>query len=291
VVDVKEERLFQVSVPREMTGERLDRALAALVAGLSRGEARRLIDAGCVFVDKHRVRLCGKPVKAAETLVAYRPAQPSKGPEPQVVAKTREWVLLNNPVGMPVEPPRQGVTGTLVAWAKDHVEGTVYVAHRLDAATSGLILLARTKVALVDLNRAFADRLIDRSYLAVVSPAPSWESLTFDAPLDGKSAVTHARALTRSSAAALLAVTLETGRTNQIRRHFADAGLPVVGDRAFGGLAGARLLLHAARLSWTSWADEAARDFRQPPGPDFWEGSRAVGLESAGDLVAGTSPE
>jgi 23S rRNA-/tRNA-specific pseudouridylate synthase len=277
---LKEERLFQVCVPQEMTGERLDRALSRLVAGLSRGEARRLIDAGCVFVDRRRVRLCGKPVKAAETLMAYRPAQPSKeGPEPQIVAKTREWVLLNKPVGMPVEPTRQGVAGTLVAWAKEHVEGAVHVAHRLDAATSGLILLARTKAALVDLNRAFAERLIDRSYLAVVSPSPTWERLTFDAQLDGKTAVTHARALTKATRAALLEVTLETGRTNQIRRHFADAGFPVVGDRAFGGLAGGRLLLHAARLSWTSWADEPPQDFRQPPGLDFREGSRAVGLE------------
>ena len=270
---MKTSPLFHGPVPESLAGERLDKVLARLVPSLTRGQARRYIDEGCVFVARRRTKMCGRLVEAGEAIEVYLPAVRREGlAEPKIVEATSDWVVVDKPVGMPVEPTRQGATGTLVGWLGTQLPGQILVAHRLDVATSGLIVLARHRDALVTLNRAFAERLIERVYLAVVSPAPSWETFTFDSPLDGKTAVTHAEVTKRGAGAVVLSLTLETGRTNQIRRHLADAGHPLIGDRAFGGAPAARLLLHARRLAWPALPDElqgGARAFEAQPGPDF----------------------
>jgi len=277
-------RLFRGVVPAELAGDRLDRALARLAPTMSRGQARRLIDEGCVFVAGKRTRLCGRLLVEGETLDVYRPAVQRAALAPRVIEANRAWVVVDKPVGMPVEPTQRGSSGTLLAWLGRELDGEVFVAHRLDVATSGLIVLARHRAMLAALNAAFAARHIDRAYLAVVSPAPTWTTCTLDAPLDGKQAVTHATVKTVGEGAALLELTLETGRTNQIRRHLTGAGHPVVGDRSFGGASAARLLLHAYKLSWAERADETdgpglpRRTFTCPPGPDFEEAARPFAL-------------
>jgi len=273
---------FDFVVPDELAGERLDRAMARVAPGVTRGEARRLIAAGVVFVAGRRTGISSRAVRAGERLQWDEPVEApaalvATGPVPRIVLERPELWMVDKPAGMPVEPTREGARGTLVEWLRRN-QGPAFIAHRLDVATSGLLVVARQKPALVALNALFAAHAIERAYLAVVSPAPSWEQATLDQPLDGKPAVTHARVLGRAPAAALLRIALETGRTQQIRRHLRGAGHPVVGETVSGARGAGRLLLHAFALDVPRWTDGASLRAVCPPGEDFQQRTTALGL-------------
>ena len=274
---------FDFVVPEALAGERLDRAMARVAPGVSRGEARRLIAAGVVFVGGRRTGISSRQVRAGEHLQWDEPAvvpPEGEGPQPRIVLERPELLIIDKPAGMPVEPTRGGTQGTLVDWLRRHHGGGL-VAHRLDVATSGLLVVAREREALVALNALFAAHAVRRLYLAVVSPAPAWERATLDEPLDGRRAVTHASVLGRAATAALVRVELETGRTQQIRRHLRLAGHPVVGESAGGARDAGRLLLHAFFLG-VPWADAANAPLllasAAPPPPDFAARCATLGL-------------
>ena len=271
----------ELTVPASLAGERLDRAMAALVPAISRGEARRLIAAGVVFVDGKRTGIQSRVVRLGERLsweTPVAPFVPGPGAEPRIVLERAELLIIDKPAGMPVEPTRLGSQGTLVEWII-RVRGPAYITHRLDTATSGLIVVARDGEAQAALNEAFAAHTIARRYLAVVTPAPPWSQLTMDAPMDGRAAVTHAAVAVRSAAAALLVVRLETGRTRQIRRHLADAGFPVAGETASGARTAGRLLLHAFALTLPPGAVAGLADALRATSP-----APADFLQAAGEL-------
>jgi 23S rRNA pseudouridine1911/1915/1917 synthase len=269
-------------VPADLAGERLDRAMARLAPGVTRGEARRLIAAGVVFVGDRRTGICSLAVRAGERLHWEEPvsARPSETPLiPRIVLERPELWIIDKPAGMPVEPTRGGARGTLVEWLK--TVGGGFITHRLDVATSGLLVVARDRLTLAALNAQFAAHTIRRRYLAVVSPAPVWDgdTTTIDAPLDGRRAVTHARVVGRAPTAALLEIQLETGRTQQIRRHLREVGHPVVGEKASGARSGGRLLLHAFTLSipWSS-RETPVIEAVAPPPEDFTRATTTLGL-------------
>ena len=293
----------EFTVPAELAGERLDRAIAALAPGVSRGEARRLIAAGVVFIDGKRTGIQSRAMRGGERLSWQEPAQPLSGQsshddspddgrgaavQPRIVVERPELWIVDKPAGMPVEPTRAGSHGTLQEWmARQH--GPAYITHRLDTPTSGLIVVARDRQAQAALNGLFAAHAIRRRYLAVVMPAPPWERLTMDGPLDGRAAVTHAAVAARAPVAAVLVVRLETGRTRQIRRHLVAAGFPVVGENAAGKRTQARLLLHAFELGLPATALGAAHTepilATAPPPADFLRPAEDLGLAPA-DLLA-----
>jgi len=272
---------FDFVVPADLAGERLDRAMARVAPDLTRGEARRLIAAGVVFVGGRRTGISSRVVRTGERLQWDTPAAPlpvTDGPAPGIVLERPELWILDKPAGMPVEPTRGGSRGTLVEWLRQR-HGAAFITHRLDVATSGLLVVARDKAALAKLNALFAAHAIHRAYLAVVSPAPAWERVTLDQPLDGKRAVTHARVVARAPTAALLRITLATGRTQQIRRHLRLDGHPVVGESVSGARGAGRLLLHAYALDipWHG-APGARLTALSVPGEDFQERATALGL-------------
>lgn len=285
----------EFTVPQDLAGERLDRAIAALAPGVSRGEARRLIAAGVVFVDGKRTGIQSRLVRGGERVSWEQPAQPAgqddrRPPvaEPRIVVEHPALWIVDKPAGMPVEPTRAGSRGTLQEWlAREH--GPAYITHRLDTPTSGLIVVARERAAQATLNGLFAAHAIRRRYLAVVRPAPTWQRLTMDGPLDGRTAVTHATVAVRASAAAALVVRLETGRTRQIRRHLAAAGFPVVGETAAGTRTQSRLLLHAFELGLPAaeFGSAIAEPIvaTAPPPPDLQDAAEELGLARA-DLIA-----
>lgn len=261
------EPLARFRVPESLDGERLDRALAAAVPGLSRGRARKLAEAGSVFVDRVRVRICSRAVRASQEVVCYELA-PVVSETPAVVLETGDFIILDKPAGMPVEPTRSGVSGTVSGWLEKGIPGGGLITHRLDAATSGLLVVARHQKAQAVLNRMFGSHEIRRYYVGVVSPPPAWSLKTVEMPLDGRPAVTHARVLSRSPRAAALVLELETGRTRQIRRHLASEGSPVAGDTAGGGVKAARLLLHAC---WIRFEWEGRPVLAHAPVPAAWK--------------------
>jgi len=283
----------EVTVPESLAGERLDRAIAALAPGISRGEARRLIAAGVVFVDDKRTGIQSRVVRAGERLHWESPLAPHSGAaaarrpvaEPRIVVERSQLWIIDKPAGMPVEATRLGKHGTLHEWLVARA-GAAFVTHRLDTPTSGLIVVARDRKTQAGLNALFAAHAITRRYLAVVEPAPAGAeigaALRFDAALDGKTAVTHAAVVARSETAAALVVRLETGRTRQIRRHLSGAGSPVVGETLSGARTAQRLLLHAFELGvpWPLAAPVEGRAITAlaPPPADFLAPAAALGL-------------
>lgn len=289
-------------IPETLAGERLDRALAILVPGLSRGEARRLVGGGAVFVEGRRTRICSRLVRSGESIRIERLVVPKTRDEPRILQETSDYWIVDKPAGIAVEPTRSGALGTLVEWLKGTGQ-RAYVTHRLDVATSGLVVLAKTAEAQRELNALFAAHAIDRRYLAVVAchrpsdgrPRPG-EKLRIEAPLDGRSAVTEVEVALRSASGATsegevpplflaVLVRLQTGRPRQIRRHLALEGMPVVGETEEGRRSGGRLLLHAYALA-VPWRGEIVRAASALP-TGFRQDATALGLDlsTIGDIA------
>jgi len=221
-------------------------------------------------------------VKSGDTVTVTLPApeQPKPAGEPiplNVVYEDEALIVINKPKGLVVHPAAGHAKGTLVnaliAHCGDSLSGIGGVrrpgiVHRLDKDTTGLMVVAKTNAAHRALSAQFANKSesgIERGYLAIVWGAPSRAKGTIDAPLDrhpqardkravregGRLAVTHWQVLERFTGpdgkpvASLLACTLETGRTHQIRVHLAHTGHPILGDASYG--AGFRT--KASRLS------------------------------------------
>jgi 23S rRNA pseudouridine1911/1915/1917 synthase len=264
----------ELVVPDGAQGTRLDRFLAPELG--SRTRAQELIDAEHVRVDGRHVPK-RHLVTAGEVVVVEPPGPPpapAASDAPYSVAYEDEHLLVvDKPAGVVVHPARGHRTGTLSqALAGVGAGGDdpwrAGIVHRLDRDTSGLLVVAKSDAVHRALKALLADRRLRREYLTLVAGLPPARSGTIDAPIgrdrrdrvlvsidtdEPREARTHyalERALPHSS---LLRVTLETGRTHQIRVHLAAIGHPVCGDRQYG-IKGAyglhRQFLHAARLGF-----------------------------------------
>jgi 23S rRNA pseudouridine1911/1915/1917 synthase len=301
---------MRVVVPAELDGERADLVLAR-VAGLSRSRARALFDSGGARVDG-AVATASLRVSAGAVL-EFEPPSPvddSLVPEPVefgVLYEDRHVAVVDKPAGV-VTHPGAGRTGPTLAagilhrWPRVRgvgEEGRWGIVHRLDKDTSGAMVVALDAEALVGLQAALRSRAIRRTYLALVHGKPSARTGTIDAPLgpdprrrgrrrvvtSGKPARTHYRVMNDSSGLALLEVTLESGRTHQIRVHLAAVGLPVAGDRVYGKASGApRTFLHAAALAFDHPITGEAVEVRCPLPADLADVLEELGIDpSAGD--------
>ena len=147
---------------------------------------------------------------------------------------------MNKPAGMPTQPERDRKQLSLEeALRVEHKN--IWLVHRLDTPTSGVVIFARTQAAAAKLSKLFRDGEIEKTYLARVTP-PIVEAAVIDDPIDGKPAVTEVEPGDPAI------VRIRTGRTHQIRIHLASIGHPVDGDRRYGGAPAPRLMLHAWKL-------------------------------------------
>jgi 23S rRNA pseudouridine1911/1915/1917 synthase len=278
-----------VPVPDGLDGERLDAALARMF-GLSRAQAADLIGNGDVLVGG-RAAMKSDRVPAGEWLEVTLPAPaapPVLRPEPvpglKVLHEDADIIVVDKPVGVAAHPT-PGWTGPTVLQgllAAGHTVATSGAAerqgivHRLDANTTGVMVVAKSERAYSLLKQAFRDREVDKRYHALVQGHPDPLRGTIDAPIarhpagdgrfaviaDGRPSVTHYDTLEAFRAASLLEVRLETGRTHQIRVHMSAIRHPCVADRLYGAdpVLAARLglqrqWLHAVRLSFAHPAD------------------------------------
>ena len=280
---------LRLTIPDAMRGRRLDQALAELVQEYSRSRLQQWIRAGQVSLDERipqvRERLHGGESVCIEAALE---AQTRSGPEDiplQVVHADADLLVIDKPAGLVVHPAAGNPVGTLLN-ALLHYDTALAglpragIVHRLDKATSGLMVVARNLVAHKSLVDALQARLVKREYLAVVQTVLTAGG-SVDAPIGrhpvdrkrmavvpgGKESLTHYRVEERFRAHTLVRVQLETGRTHQIRVHMAHQHIPIVGDPVYGGrlrlppgasselqeqLAGfRRQALHAARLTLT----------------------------------------
>jgi 23S rRNA pseudouridine1911/1915/1917 synthase len=267
-----------------LDGLRLDVAVARLF-GVSRTAAADLLDTGSVTVDGRDGRRSERVASGAWLEVtlpgADAPvdvAQPVPGL--RVVHEDDDIVVVDKPVGVAAHPSigweGPTVLGALAASgisvATVGAAERAGIVHRLDAGTSGLMVVARSERAYIDLKRQFHDREVEKIYHAVVQGHPDPLAGTIDAPIgrhpgsswkfavtsDGKASVTHYETLEAFPAASLLEIHLETGRTHQIRVHMAAQRHPCVGDTMYGAdptlsarLGLTRQWLHAKRLGFT----------------------------------------
>jgi len=265
----------QVEVPPALAGERLDRACAALFPELSRGAARRAIEAGRVSVDGRRVRACARAL-AAGALLSVAPAPPAAVPDVPltVVHEDQHLLVADKPPGQHTQPTALGSAGTLLDAVERHrrhgrERPAIGLVHRLDRDASGLVVFGCTPAATAALSAAVRDHLAERRYTALVRGLPATDEGRIDLPLHhdartnrttvdparGRPAATRWQVLERRPGAGLtlVAAWLETGRTHQLRAHLAATIGPIVGDRRYGDPARetgeARLYLHAVRLA------------------------------------------
>ncbi len=236
----------------EDVGLRLDQILPRHVAGLSRRRARVVIDLGGVYVDRARVKVAGRTLRAGQQVevvmggVLERVAEAKPPPVFEIVHADDAIVIVDKPAGLVTAPTPESDRGDLLDLVSRQF-GEVYLVHRIDLPTSGLLVFARTRDANKALGELFKTHDVEREYRAVVIGELSAQ--TIDRPIEGKRAVTHVTPLETLRGATLVSAVLETGRTHQIRLHLAGLGHPVAGDRAHGGETSRTFLPRAPRLA------------------------------------------
>ncbi len=267
------EQLSQV-IPDELSGKRLDQALAAMFPNYSRARLQRWIKDGHVTVDGSRLRPKdqihgGEQVELSIVLEEETSWRPQKLPL-DIVFEDESVIIINKPSGVVVHPGAGNMDGTLSNALLHHAPELELVpragiVHRIDKDTSGLLMIARTIVAQKSLVEQLQARTVEREYRALTQGVMTAGG-TVDAPIgrhpvnrtrqavvenrvlnnedgefDGrearnaKEAITHYRVLEKFRAHTYIKVKLETGRTHQIRVHMAYVNYPLVGDSVYGG--------------------------------------------------------
>jgi 23S rRNA pseudouridine1911/1915/1917 synthase len=265
----------------ETVGERLDKALTARFEQLSRSQIQSLIADGQVTVDG-RITKASYRIEGGEVVRISVPLpEEDHGPQPETMAldilyEDDHVAAINKPAGMVVHPAYGHTSGTLVnavlaRWpqiAQFSEPGRAGIVHRLDKETSGVILVAKTLLALDHLRAQFKDRAVEKRYVALVEGMPDTPDGIIDAPIgrdpnqrkrmavihDGREAVTEFHVVEHYASYSLVDVFPKTGRTHQIRVHMAFIGHPVVGDTVYGrrkqGIKMKRHFLHAAAITF-----------------------------------------
>lgn len=198
---------------------------------------------------------------------------------PTVLYEDRWLVALAKPTGMPTQPDAERRTPDAATWVERRY-GQAFLHHRLDQPVSGVLVIAIDPAANPALAAAFRDRLTIKTYAAVVAGQPPAERWTWDRPIDGRTARTEGRAVGTGSGLVATLLHPVTGRTHQLRRHAAAAGLPIVGDRRYGGDAGGwldRLALHALRIELPHPMTGRPLTLTAPLPPDLAEVWEAAG--------------
>ena len=161
-------------------------------------------------------------------------------PEPKLVADVGDYSVWNKPYGLRSQGSKWGDHCTVVRWAERHLrpERPAFTVHRLDRAANGLILVAHSKSMAAALSKIFQSRKVEKRYLAYVTGDMSDQPnpLRIEEPIDDRNAVSEVtfEEANADKTQSLVEVRIETGRKHQIRRHLADLGYPVIGDRLYG---------------------------------------------------------
>jgi RluA family pseudouridine synthase len=237
---------------------RLDQAVPQRYPQISRRKARELIAQQRILVNDRPVRVASREVAEGDRIVVVEDV-----PEIEVFRETNDWVAVNKPAGIATQPMRDRKQRSLEELLRLRYRD-IYVVHRIDTQTSGVVVFARTRAAAARLSQLFASREVRKTYLAVIEGTIEHEE-TIESPIGGKDAHTVVRPLRRLGETTLIEAEIRTGRTHQIRIHMKSIERPVAGDRRYGSSVPApRMMLHA----WKLEHEELGTLVAPPPG-DF----------------------
>ena len=300
---------YEFDVPAEADGLRLDQCLARHVEALSRSGARVALDLGAVFVDARRVKVASRKVAAGQHVVvhlggAFERAHKQVGraarerdeeglPAFRVLFEDAHLVAVYKPAGLLSAPTPEGDSGNLQMQLSRR-GSDVFVVHRLDLQTSGVLVYAKTRASNHALSELFRTHDLVRRYDVFAAGTPRDAAFSVRQSLSGKPAVTHFQMLAQHAAFCHLEATLETGRTHQIRRHLLSRGLPVLADHEYSRREPwhpPRLGLHAKHLSFVHPATGAPLAFDVELPDDLRAWLRAVTSGPAAGSAEPGSPD
>jgi 23S rRNA pseudouridine1911/1915/1917 synthase len=301
--------LRRFTASAEDAGRRLDLYLASRLPDLSRTRIQELIDQGRVHISERLARRAQRVMPGDIINIEILPRPPLRAaPEEiplDVLYEDEDLIVVNKPAGMVVHAGAGAARGTLVNALLHHfgklssLGGNLRpgIVHRLDRGTSGAMVAARNDVAHRLLAEQFRSRAVSKTYVALLHGRMSRDAGTIERPISrdpqrrtrmtarlghGRAAQTDWRVLLRLGNLSLIEAEPRTGRTHQIRAHFAAAGHPLVGDTLYGAprqvrAGGAslnplgRVFLHAARLSFAHPRTGATIEVRAPLDPGLRE--------------------
>jgi len=212
---------------------------------LSKQQLKLAMQKGAVWVTSakgytQRLRRAKKMLKLGDSLHFYfdKAISESVVTSSELVDDFGDYSVWNKPYGVYSQGSKWGDHCTIARWAEQNLqpERPAFVVHRLDRATTGLILLAHSKHAAQQLSQLFKERCLEKGYRALVHGEFPCDTQTVDQPIDERSACSHFDILQYYPEGdfSLVDVKIETGRKHQIRRHLAGLNYPIVGDRLHG---------------------------------------------------------
>jgi 23S rRNA pseudouridine1911/1915/1917 synthase len=289
----------------EWHGQRLDKLLVAMAPEFSRSHLQGLLDRGHVRIDGAPARAASQKVRAGQAVeVELVGTDESRAFRPEAIALTvvhedEHLLVVDKPAGLVVHPAPGHWSGTLLNGLLAHHAGAMLlpragIVHRLDKDTSGLMVVAKSLVAMTALVRAIAERAVQRRYLALCHGEIDRAAFSVDAPIgrdpqsrvrmavvaSGKPARTDVERVAVRDGFSAVRCTLHSGRTHQIRVHLASQGHPLVADALYGGapaLGMTRQALHAFRLGFVHPVSGETMAFESMPPADFARAWRELG--------------
>ncbi|NTV49899.1 MAG: RluA family pseudouridine synthase [Geobacteraceae bacterium] len=258
-------------VGKEQNSLRLDDAINTLCAGVSKSEARRIIDRGGCTVNVALVRVASRSVRTGDVIeigiIEAGRFQELQLPPEALLYEDAELIAVNKPAGINSQRTPYQLKGTLEYWVSEYFKAQgnsepARVVHRLDRGTSGTMIFPKNRQAAAWLSKQFQEGLVEKLYLALVCGRPVQERWTVDAPIGkiasarygivegGKPSQTEFRTVASSGDISLVEARPLTGRTHQIRVHLESVGLPILGDATYGGQPDGRMMLHCSAMTF-----------------------------------------
>jgi 23S rRNA pseudouridine1911/1915/1917 synthase len=255
----------QITLSADSDGLRLDQCLMRQIPLLSRRTAKIALDIGCVFLNGKRAKVASKQVRSGDKLDVHlggafdRALQGNTGKQVKaeltVLFEDEHMVVVVKPAGLLTAPTPEGDRNNLLHSLQQRAPKgpRIYVVHRLDLQTSGVLVFAKSAAANSALSEMFREHRLVREYDAFVLGAFTHAALRVDSPVKGKHAVTELSLQAAHAGWSWLRARLHTGRTHQIRVHTLSLGFPVLSDPEYGerqAWGPPRLALHARRLAF-----------------------------------------